>query len=263
MMLLPEIFERHRRVVLWCSGGKDSLTTLHLCRPWRHKLTVLYVHEPDGWPGVFENLVSCMDEWGFLKSVQLEPQLSFEDYVERFGWPVDVVPTRHDGTQVTSPFREEGDVKLASWWHCSIVRHLQPLDWCTTAMGADAVITGSRGQDAPFFAAAGSVQTDPNRAWTRYNPIQHWTTDEVYTYIDAHNIQLPHHYKYKRYHQGFEWVDCMSCTWKVEHWRILKTYYPRFFAKRWPRVKPVFAALLAANMQLAKELEELPSDAER
>jgi predicted phosphoadenosine phosphosulfate sulfurtransferase len=38
---IADIFARHERVFLSFSGGKDSLTVLHLCEPYRDQLTLL------------------------------------------------------------------------------------------------------------------------------------------------------------------------------------------------------------------------------
>ena len=37
-------FDTDRRVFLGFSGGKDSLTLLHLCEPWHDRLTLIWVN---------------------------------------------------------------------------------------------------------------------------------------------------------------------------------------------------------------------------
>jgi 3'-phosphoadenosine 5'-phosphosulfate sulfotransferase (PAPS reductase)/FAD synthetase len=253
--LLTDIFDRYRRVALWCSGGKDSLTLLHHCIPWRHKVIVIHNHVDDGWPDVTENLSQLLDRWGFLRSIYTEPGISFDQYTITFGWPVNVVPTTHDGVvQPSSPYRTS-DLKLASWWHCTLTRQIQPLVTATASIGADCILTGSRNADGPAFAAMGQ-QIDAGLAM-RYNPLAEWTSEQVYQYVDAHDIPLPPHYKWKRA-IGYEAPDCMSCTWQPQYWAVLKRYYPKEFRRRWPQARKVFAELETASIRLEAALKELP-----
>ena len=39
-----DIFARHERVFLSFSGGKDSLAILHLCEPYRDRLSLVWVN---------------------------------------------------------------------------------------------------------------------------------------------------------------------------------------------------------------------------
>lgn len=255
--LLHTVCDPATRLAVWVSGGKDSLTLLHLLRPWRAKVTVVHLHEPDGFPDVTPNLMLCMNAWGFLRSVQILPRTSFTSYVEEFGWPVDVVPTALDGatTRPMSPYYT-GGIKLASWWHCSLYRHLQPIMWATAAIAPTVVLSGTRGSDAPFFAQT-PEWTGQYAGWQRVDPIHHWTTRQVYDYIAIHEISLPEYYSVKRHTDEWEWHDCLSCTWQPEHWTMLKQHYPREYEKRWPAAQAVFTTLREQMSDLTVRLEKL------
>lgn len=260
---LHEVFNTARRPVLWVSGGKDSLTLLALCRKWRHLCTVLHRHEPDGWPGVTENLTACLNAWGFLRSVYITAPLTVEAYTQRYGWPVEIVPSVCDVTTTfpPSPFRRDHSA-LVSWWHCTIMRQMLPMQQATATLGADVVLTGSRAEDAPVFEAAGATWHDTPSvvSWRRVDPLHHWTTAQVYDYIDAERIPLPLHYSLKRTRTDFEWVDCLSCTWQPEHWQVLREHYPDEYTKRWPQVAPVFESLRRETEALTVRMKELDYD---
>ena len=51
---LTKLFNRHKKAVLSFSGGKDSLACLHLCRPYRDKLTVAWVNTGAAFPHIVE-----------------------------------------------------------------------------------------------------------------------------------------------------------------------------------------------------------------
>ena len=236
-----------KRPVLWASGGKDSMTLLHLCQPWARKLTVLHATVDDGWPGVTENLVEQCAAWHYPRLTIVKPWMTFEAYVERYGWPVDIVPTALEGaTAVVQSVYRTTPIKVSSWWHCSFVRGIYPLMLATAEHQADVVLTGSRLADAPDNAIyQAEIATRHPAGWQRLNPLSEWTTADIWAYIDAQQIQLSPHYAWKRY-ADYESVDCMSCTLHPQHWATLQQHYPEEYARRWPTVQPVYEALYTA-----------------
>jgi len=48
--MIAEIISRHERIALHVSGGKDSLATLYLLRPYWDKLTVYWLNSGDTVP---------------------------------------------------------------------------------------------------------------------------------------------------------------------------------------------------------------------
>jgi 3'-phosphoadenosine 5'-phosphosulfate sulfotransferase (PAPS reductase)/FAD synthetase len=227
-------------------------------------MTVLHVAVDDGWPGVTETLLANCAAWGYgAQVVLLQPWLTYDAYVAQYGWPVEVVPTTLEGaTAVADSVYRTSPIKMASWLHCSYVRGLYPLMLATAERGHDVVLTGSRLSDAP----ANDMFTQQLRqrhpaGWQRLNPLAAWSTEDIYAYIDAQQIALPPLYTLKRHLREFEWVDCLSCTWRPQHWTLLKTYFPDEFAKRWPQVAPVYAVLHQALQTHRQELESLPLEA--
>jgi 3'-phosphoadenosine 5'-phosphosulfate sulfotransferase (PAPS reductase)/FAD synthetase len=247
--LLAKTLNGAKCPVLWISGGKDSLCLAHLARPWRTTLTLLHVALDDGWPGQSENLRTLAQEWGF-RLVELPPGIRYPEYVALFGHPVNVVPTAMEGDRgvMPSPWRT-GPVKVSAWTQCQTLRLIKPLHKATQLMQADVVLTGSRASDGPFFAAMGTYfDARPlGLGWERYNPLTDWTTDAVYAYLDAQGVPLPPLYQWKRQDGHlWEYCDCLSCTWKPQHWAFLRQHLPDEYAKRWPTVAPVYEALEAA-----------------
>jgi 3'-phosphoadenosine 5'-phosphosulfate sulfotransferase (PAPS reductase)/FAD synthetase len=248
---LEEVFTTHQRVVLWLSGGKDSLTLTHLCRPWRERLVILHNAMDTGFEGEWENLESQVKAWGFSQLLRTAPPLSYAAYVARYGWPVDVVPTAMDG-MIPSPYRQEP--KVSSWVWCSWVRSIEPLVKMTQLLKADAVLTAQRRSDGALFAQVGPTQDGRTEyGWIRYDPLYLWSTDDVYAYIETHRITLPPHYKIKRY-ATFEFPDCKACSWKPDYWAIVQKEYPEVYAEYWPQIKPVYEAV---KRQLATYTDEL------
>ena len=255
--VIAKVFERHTTPVLWLSGGRDSLALLHLLRPWHKSVTLLRNHLDGGWPGVTENLMALAESWGFSLPIFTHPRLTFEDYVAQYGYQTEVVPTDADTVIVPASPWHDGSLLVSSFWHCTLLRSIYPLLEATMALGADAILTGSRASDAPLFAMMGAEapQGKDVVGYVRYNPLNAWTTEEVYAYIDEHHIPLPEHYQWKRQMEGrYAWPDCLRCTAQPEHWQLLREHYPDVYAEHWPEVKRVYEALAVKQWDYTKRL---------
>ena len=257
--VLAQHLDTAQRPVLWASGGKDSTVLLHLCQPWRERLTILHACKDgdDGWPDISRILREHCASWGFAL-VEVWPWKTFPEYVSTFGWPVEVVPTTCEGATALapSPYRTS-PIKMASWLHCTYVRTIYPLIEAMLALQTDLVLTGSRLSDAPANAVFAQEVSPPQpAAWRRVNPLAAWSTEDIWRYVDTYQLTLPAYYAWKRT-ADFEAVDCLSCTWQPQHWAILRQYYPEEYAQRWPIVQPVFAALHAELTLRAAQLRPL------
>lgn len=256
--LIAQYIDEAKHPVAWASGGKDSLVLLHLMRHWAGRITILHTQLDDGWTGQTTNLLKRAVAWGYDGVQILRPKMDFPQYVEKYGWPVDIVPTAYEGgTAIPSPVAKEGP-RMSSYIHCQLTRIVIPLVVGTTLHESTLVMTGSKAKDGSSFQKMGAAfDATASYGWVRINPLTDWSDEEVYDYVDEHVIELPEHYRYKRSSGSeTEWSDCLSCTFNPDHWRLLKQHYPEEFAKRWPAAKPVFK-------HLSDELLSLGEDAKR
>ena len=259
--IIRQVISLHERIVVWCSGGKDSLTLLHLLQPWAQRVCVLFNDVDGEWPGVRANLEQCLQQWGFPEARVIQPFITYEDYVARYGYPMEIVPSMMDGGNIESPFYMGGH-KVSSWVHCTVQRFVLPLLAASVELKAEAVVTGSRASDAPAFAMMGAIlDARATSGFIRYNPLIQWTAAEVYAYIDTHSIPLPPHYDWKR-EATYDVPDCMGCTWFPQHWEVLKARYPEFYAAWWPKVAPMYREVAQHLDQYGQALQTLPHDKE-
>ena len=73
--------------------------------------------------------------------------------------------------------------------------------------GADAWVTGIRRDQSPTRAGAETVEHDESRGIVKYNPLAHWTEDDLWAVI--HAKELPYN---ELHDQGYDSIGCMPCT---------------------------------------------------
>lgn len=249
--LLEQVFTHHQKVVCWYSGGKDSTTLMHLMRPWSKQVTVLSVIMDNAFPGVQKQVETTCEMWGFSDLQILAPPISFEQYVANYGWPSQLIHTSMDGP-LLDPFYDGGP-RLASWWHCSVLRVIWPLMQASQECQADAVLTAARKSDAPAHGRIGPVIEAHDigiAGWTRYDVLHPWSTKQLWAYIDTHQLPLPPLYASKRY-ATWEFSDCLNCPLNSQQVSWLKEHEPRVFDVMWKGFKPALEKMLAlANNEL-------------
>jgi len=255
--LLEQVFAHHKNVVLWASGGKDSTVLLHLARHWAPQVTVLSVIMDNSWPGVQDCVEQHCAAWGYEHLEILSPPISFQQYVQNYGWPSQLIPTSMDGP-LLDPFYDGGP-KLASWWHCSTLRVIWPLVQASQELQADAVLTASRKTDAPAHGRIGPIIEAHDvgiAGWTRYDLLHPWTTAQVWEYIDSHKIALPDIYKWKR-DATWEFADCRECMFHPQIAQWAKKHDPALFAEVWPQFSPALKKMQALATQELQQWEGL------
>lgn len=251
--LLAQVFTHYKNVACWASGGKDSTVLLHLLRPWADRVTVLSVIMDNGFPGVQECLEDHCRAWGFTNLQIMLPPISFPQYIQNFGWPAQLIPTAMDGP-LLDPFYDGGP-KLSSWWHCSVLRVIWPLMQASQEAKVDAVLTASRKSDAPAHGRIGPVIEAHDvgiAGWTRYDMLHQWSTDQIWSYIDTHDIALPPLYQWKR-HMLTDAPDCIDCPFSAEYVTWTKEHDPVLYERIMTGFRPALKRMQALAMQeLAK-----------
>lgn len=92
---------------------------------------------------------------------------------------------------------------------CCGIRKVEPLK---RALAGKAVwITGLRAEHSPARNDMQVLEWDEGNGIIKYNPLLHWTTDDVRAYIDEHNV--PYNPLHDR---GFVSIGCAPCTRAVK-----------------------------------------------
>lgn len=111
-------------------------------------------------------------------------------FEERYGVHIDVEDARGNWT---GPDNCCSDAKVAA-----LERSLE---------GADAWVTGIRREQSPTRAEAETVEHDDARGIVKYNPLAHWTEQDLWNVI--HAKELPYN---ELHDQGYASIGCAPCT---------------------------------------------------
>lgn len=93
--------------------------------------------------------------------------------------------------------------------NCCFVRKVEPLSRALN--GADLWITGLRAEQSKNRALMRSFEWDAAKEIMKFNPLLHWTSQQVDDYLKQHNI--PYNALHDR---GFVSVGCAPCTRAIE-----------------------------------------------
>ncbi|MCY7353214.1 MAG: phosphoadenylyl-sulfate reductase [Cytophagaceae bacterium] len=92
---------------------------------------------------------------------------------------------------------------------CCFIRKIEPLK--RALAGADVWITGLRGEQSENRAAMQILEWDEGNQVLKYNPLIHWTYDDVLAYLQANRV--PDNALHRR---GFISIGCGPCTRAIE-----------------------------------------------
>lgn len=212
---MENVLNRHARIVLQFSGGKDSLACLLLLRPWWDRLVVLWLNTGACLPETIEQMkrVQAMVP-NFVEITTNQPE-----QIERAGYPVDVLPLRNHAT--VGKLCGFDRPKLQSFLDCCYTNLMAPMHEAAKNSGATLIVRGQKRGDIH----RGPYESGAVVAGIEYLfPVEDWTDEQVLDYV-ADSGLLPEHYD-----QGNTSMDCWNCTaylsenaWKL---RYLYERYP-------------------------------------
>jgi 3'-phosphoadenosine 5'-phosphosulfate sulfotransferase (PAPS reductase)/FAD synthetase len=210
---IADLFARHERVFLSFSGGKDSLTILHLCEPYRDRLTLLWVNT--GLSG------SCMVE--FVRSfgerfdlIEVAPERPVAEQWAEHGIPAVVLPLEHiEGVDFRSP-------RLQPWLSCCGANRVQPvLDFLKAQEGPCAFLNGQRSRDqaATLAGLSGALPASVEVSL----PIWDWSDTDVLAFVAEQAIPMHPHFAVSP-----SSPECLRCPaiGSREKMNLLDQHYP-------------------------------------
>lgn len=200
--LIDATIERHQKVLLSLSSGKDSTACLWLLEKHWPKITVAWVNMGDPYPETVEHMNRIRSLVPHFEEIKGNQQ----EWVRQNGFPVDLVPLENTRLGRAISGYDDGPM-LSSTVDCCWANFWLPLANFVHDHGITLVIRGQKTVDQ---------WKSPIKSGDRYDgveylfPIEDWTDEQVHEFLKD---RIPDSYK-----RGLpSSLDCMTCTGYAKH----------------------------------------------
>lgn len=215
---VAQAFNRHERVGLQFSGGRDSTATLYLLREYWPLLTVYHVDAGDQFPET-RDIVQKVRAEVLAAGGRFEVIVSDVHESRRVhGWPTDLLPA--DNTPLGRRVAGE-QLQLVGRYECCARNIMLPMHQRVLADGCTLLIRGQRDSD---YAAPPLRSGDTSEGLEFLYPIQSWSGDDVERYLRVNGLPIADYYP-----EGIKRAsDCMTCTawWDDGRAQYLRRFHP-------------------------------------
>jgi len=174
------------KTALLFSGGKDSVVCLHLLRDSLDDVEVLWARPGTVTPAQDDFMAEVRGRVAHFTEVRGDS----DNWIERNGWPVKVVPVLH--TNVGAAITDVG-TRYSPFTSCCHANKFEQIERHVVRNGIERVITGQKRCDTIRNKAQESLPGF-------IHPLADWTDEDVMSYIGTHGLE------YSDAH------DCSHCT---------------------------------------------------
>ena len=207
-----EALDRHEKIALQFSGGKDSLACLYLLKPYWDKITVYWLNAGDAFP----ETVSLIEKVKTMVPSFVEIKSDVRKVQELYGIPSDIVP--ESGTPFGRMVGHDTPL-IQGRYSCCFATIMRPMhermmqDWITL------VIRGQRADDRLHGPIKSGSKIDGIEFLF---PIEDWSQRDVLRYLEEQGAPIPRFYEVMNTSP-----DCMSCSawWEDGRALYLKRYH--------------------------------------
>lgn len=242
MSAIEAILDRHERIALQFSGGKDSLACLYLMRPHWERLTVYWCDTGAAYPETVEiaDKIAAMVP-RFVRINGNQPQV-----IDQFGMPSDIVPV---GATAFGQLVGSGVPLIQDRYSCCMRSIMAPTQARMVADGITLIIRGQKNADSlKPPVTSGTVIEGVEYLF----PIEEWDDARVLAYLRDQDAPTP------RFYEMLDAApDCMTCTawWEKSEGAYLKRYHFEHFKERQRRLELIQQAvsghIAAFNQEIA------------
>ena len=207
-----EALDRHDKIALQFSGGKDSLACLYLLRPHWDRLTVYWLDSGDTFPetrSLIKKIREMVPNFEAIKS-------DVRQVHDLYGIPADIVP--ESGTPFGRMVGHDAPL-IQGRYSCCFATIMKPMHERMMADGVTLVIRGQRADDK----LRGQLKSGDVIDGIEFMfPIEDWTQRQVMDFLKAEGAPIPRFYQMMNTSP-----DCMSCSawWEDGRAAYLKRYH--------------------------------------
>lgn len=210
---MDEIINRHERIALQFSGGRDSIACLYLMRPYWDRLTVYWLNTGSAYP----ETVQLAAEVRAMVPRFAEIEGRQPDVLAEFGLPSDIVPASR--TPIGMVGSGDPGVLIQDRYSCCLRSIMLPLHERMLADGITLIVRGQKERDGlKSILRSGDVENGIEYLF----PIEEWSSRDVMEYLERERLPVP------RFYEVMDSApDCMTCSawWENGTAKYLKRYH--------------------------------------
>lgn len=210
---MHDILDKHSKIALQFSGGRDSLACLYLLKDYWPKLTVYWCNTGAAFP----ETIALMGRIRELVPNFVEIGGNQPAVTQVFGIPSDIVPV--SSTPIGLAVSGDGRQMIQDRYSCCARTMMQPTHARMVQDGITLIIRGQKNADR-LKSPVRSGHTEDGIEYLF--PIQDWSRAKVVSFLREQGVELP------RFYEILESTpDCMTCTawWEEGAAKYLKRYH--------------------------------------
>jgi len=243
-MLDLSILDRHERICLAYSGGKDSTACVYLLRDHLDRINVVHVDTGDLLPEMRESVARV--EAFAPHFVRIQTNVG--QWIDDHGLPSDLIP--HSQHPIGRQMGEAGTV-LVPRYTCCWENLMLPLWQWAQDNDCTLLIRGSKSADMNRLPVASGEWQEGVQLWL---PLQSWSHDDVFAYLRSEGVELP-----RPYEHSVNSFECARCSGWLGERRAsyLQAYHPDLYADYRARMQLVLRELQRPMTTFANEIAQM------
>lgn len=235
--------DRHSKIALSFSGGKDSLACVYLLRDQLHRITIYHLDTGDLLPEVHE-IVAHVEKFA-PHFVRVKTNVAA--WIAQWGMPTDLLP--YSSHPLGRAMGQEGAV-LVPRYDCCFNNLMHPIYERIKADGNTLIIRGTKRIDLDKLPADSGPTLDGVELFL---PIRDWSHQQVFDYLRSVGAPINRIYDYVT-----NSPECARCPawWNEKRAAYLRAFHPTLFREYAARLRVVGAAIQEPLGNLMRELQD-------
>lgn len=235
------VLDRHERIALMFSGGKDSLACVYLLRAHLHRLVLFHNDTGDLLP----ETRAIVDHVKTFAPNFLHVHGDVHAWINHNGLPTDLLP---HSAHAVGQLMGEGP-KLVGRYDCCWANLMWPIYHAAAERGVTLIIRGTKAADMNRLPVmSGAVE----HGIEYFYPLQGWSNEQVFSYLRLQGAPISRVYDYVD--NGPECARCPA-WWGEKRGAYLRKYHPELWEDYGARLKIVTDVLDKPLANLREELK--------